>query len=279
MAAKKARHYTQSTLKKLYGRAGNRCAFPGCDVELLPADSDTNLSEICHIEDANPNVFRPDRYNPNMSDDERRDYKNLILLCRNHHKATDDPECHSADELRKMKRDHEDFIREQTVKSNSIAKHPSLLGKVVKILGKERFFTEDGDLKLIAPDPEAKIAYNSIVRFRYLIEGLRIYQGKLNKIYEEIEKEGTSTKDVLLLNIHSIYLKEKSKYRGLQAIKANSDTIIEEIFNVLSARVDTQLGVDYALSEEIIENAINIILVDAFLRCKILEEPINDPEP
>jgi len=177
-----------------------------------------------------------------------------------------------------MKKDHEDFIRRQTAKSNSIAKHPSLLGKIIRILGEKLFFTNEGDLPLIAPDPEAKIKYNHIKRFRYLFEDLRVYQGKLNKIYEEIEIEGAPTKDVLLFNIHALYLKEKSKYNSLEAIRANSDAIIEGIINVLYSRVDSGLAEDNALNEETIENGINIILVDAFMRCKILEEPINDPE-
>jgi hypothetical protein len=85
MANNQSRNYSITTIKRLYTFSGNRCAFPECDVKFLNWEDDTNFSNICHIEDANPNTHKADRYNPNMSYKERADYKNLILLCPNHH--------------------------------------------------------------------------------------------------------------------------------------------------------------------------------------------------
>ncbi|WP_415282467.1 HNH endonuclease [Candidatus Nitrososphaera sp. FF02] len=45
------------------------------------------FGEICHIEAAESGG---PRYNSKQTDEDRRHYDNLILLCRNHHKATDD---------------------------------------------------------------------------------------------------------------------------------------------------------------------------------------------
>lgn len=44
------------------------------------------IGEICHIEGEKPGSAR---YNDMMSNKQRNDFDNLILLCRNHHKEVD----------------------------------------------------------------------------------------------------------------------------------------------------------------------------------------------
>lgn len=36
-------------VKVLWGRSGNRCAFPGCKIELTPDGSKSTLGEMAHI--------------------------------------------------------------------------------------------------------------------------------------------------------------------------------------------------------------------------------------
>lgn len=68
---------TLQTLKKLFALSGNRCAFPQCEFPIV--DSKGNiLGQICHIEAAEKNG---PRYNPKQTDEERRSFDNLLLLC------------------------------------------------------------------------------------------------------------------------------------------------------------------------------------------------------
>lgn len=102
---------TPTTIKKLFALSGNLCAFPGCTQKLV--DDDENLTaEICHIEAAKPGG---ERFNINQTDEERRDFANLILLCPNHHKVTDDVAKYSVDVLGEMKRKHESQSHEKTI--------------------------------------------------------------------------------------------------------------------------------------------------------------------
>lgn len=81
-----------------------------------------NLSEkFCHIEAAE---VVGERYNPNQSDEDRRDYSNLILLCNEHHVETNDVNEFPVSKLKEMKRLHEEKftkesfnINEETLKS------------------------------------------------------------------------------------------------------------------------------------------------------------------
>lgn len=274
--AKKSRYYTSLTIKRLYALSGNRCAFPGCDKTFVNSEDDTNFSNICHIEDANPNTHKADRYNPEMSDDQRHNYPNLILLCTNHHIETNDPLKYPVQVLKRIKREHEESIKKGLAESNTISKYPSILSEVINQIGSSLLNEEFGEDATKAPDPEEKIKYNNVVRYRPIIEEYRVYQGKLNAVYGEIERAGSLKKSFLLQNVKSLYLYEKGKYPDITSIRDNADTIFENIKNEIWRILDSSPNLRSDLPIEAIDIGILIIMVDAFIRCKILEEPITN---
>ena len=250
----------RKTIKCLYALSGNQCAFPGCDVVFVSSEDETNISHICHIEAAEEGG---ERYNPNSNDEERRSFKNLILLCPNHHKVTDDVQTYTADVLREMKRTHQ----AKMLKPAKLQKNPSVLKDIIKLIGRKLFDTQVSDIQTV-PNPQEKIQYNNIIRYKPIIEEYKVYQGKLNKLYEEIEKAGSTKKEFLLLNIRNIYLKEKAEFDTIDKIRTNADNIIDRIKDKLWELVE-----DSDLDREVIEVALIILIVDAFMRCNILEEP------
>ena len=275
MANNQSRNYLRLTIERLYSLSGNRCAFPGCDVKLLNWEDDTNLSNICHIEDANQNTHKADRYNQNMSDKERADYSNLILLCPNHHIETNDPNKYSVVSLKIMKREHEKKIDTLHGGKNLIAKYPSVLSAVINQIGSILLEDDFEDIGKKAPDTEEKILYNNVITYKSIIEEFSIYQGKLNGIYDEIEKQGSSKKSFLLQNIKTLYLKEKGKFVNIEAIRDNADLIFENIENEIWKILESSSNLSSSLPIESIKMGILIVMVDAFMRCKILEEPIR----
>lgn len=76
---------TITTVKRLFAESGNQCSFPEC-VQILVDAEGVIYGEICHI--AARNADGP-RYDVHMADEERREYGNLLLLCRNHHARID----------------------------------------------------------------------------------------------------------------------------------------------------------------------------------------------
>ena len=251
---------TPKTKLRLYALSGNKCAFPDCDVIFVSPENESNISNICHIEAAEEGG---ERYNPNSNDEERRSFENLILLCPNHHKVTDDVQTYTVDVLRAMKRTHE----AKMLKPSELQKNPSALNDIIKLIGGKLFDTQTNDVQT-APNPQEKIQYNNVIRYKPVIEEYRVYQGKLNKLYEEIEKAGSTRKEFLLLNIKNIYLKEKVEFDTRDKIRANADNIIDNIKDTLWKLVE-----DTNLDREVIEVALTILIVDAFMRCNILEEP------
>ena len=268
---KKSRRYLPSMLKKLYALSGNQCAFPDCKVVFVNSDEETNISNICHIEAAE---LGGQRYNPNSTDEYRRSYDNLILLCPNHHIQTNDVNKYTVEVLRKMKKDHEDKIRQLLSEQNVLIKYPSALNKVIMLIGRAIGDISEANDPENPPNSEQKISYNNVIRYKPVIQLYSAYQGKLNKIYAEIEKQGSSLKEIILMNINTLYLKEKWKYQTFDDLKTNADNIIESIEKKLWEIVDNSAN-EVDLDYEAISISILIILVDAFMRCNILEEPVK----
>lgn len=94
---------TLSTLRALFARSGNRCAFPGCQHPLVNEDG-LFIAEVCHNKAAEPGG---PRYDPEQSDEDRRALANLIVLCHRHHVETDVVEVYSFGRLEGIKNQHE----------------------------------------------------------------------------------------------------------------------------------------------------------------------------
>ena len=93
----------QNVKLALYALSGNQCAFPGCDAPVFEEES--IVGEICHINARSPGG---PRFIAGLSNEELHASANLLLLCRKHAKIIDDhPEEYPAEQLRKMKADHE----------------------------------------------------------------------------------------------------------------------------------------------------------------------------
>jgi hypothetical protein len=91
------------TIKRLFARSGNRCAFPRCSSPIV--EGMTVVGKICHIKarsEGGP------RYDPLQTSAERHGYDNLILLCGRHHDVIDDDTvAYTVERLQQMKSAHE----------------------------------------------------------------------------------------------------------------------------------------------------------------------------
>ncbi len=102
-------------------RSGDFCALPGCNRRLTP-DTDSgdpiNVGEAAHItgeHDGKGRYKRSARYDPNMSDEQRNHFSNLIYLCGTCHTTIDAiPQGENefpVERLRAIKAEHEAKVR------------------------------------------------------------------------------------------------------------------------------------------------------------------------
>jgi len=111
MNAMSNRNILKSTRKILWGKSGGKCAISKTDLVQKKADNQNYPVGIeAHIEGLNPNSAR---YNPNMSDDERNSYENLILVCPTcHTKIDNNTDTYTVKKLKKIKEEHEKWVEE-----------------------------------------------------------------------------------------------------------------------------------------------------------------------
>lgn len=97
----------------MIARSGNRCAYPGCGVDLAidaknPGDRPKATGKVAHIAAASPGG---PRYDATMTTAERGSAENLIYLCGPHHDAVDSQlEHHTREFLLEAKRVHEEAV-------------------------------------------------------------------------------------------------------------------------------------------------------------------------
>lgn len=93
-----------ATIKALFARSRNRCAFPDCASPVVE-DTGTVTAEICHIRALSP---RGPRYDKDQTPEERNSAANFILMCGRHHKIIDtETRRYTAATLLQIKQEHE----------------------------------------------------------------------------------------------------------------------------------------------------------------------------
>ncbi len=94
---------TEATIKVLFALSGNRCAFPGCSHSLVN-DSGQVVSQVAHIKGVKPKAAR---FDPDADAEDLRQPENLVILCYEHHIASDDATIYTVERMREIKRAHE----------------------------------------------------------------------------------------------------------------------------------------------------------------------------
>jgi hypothetical protein len=268
-----ARRYSTQTTRMLDMYSGGECYHPECVKKLIGEDGLSIVGKRCHISAASPDG---PRYDAAMTDEERSDFGNLILLCDEHHVIIDNKANegkYTVEVLKRWKTNHERKIGELLASKDLLSKHPLALNRVVNLMGRKIAEILDFPEAANAPNTTQKIHYNDLIRWGARIKDFAPYQGKLNKIYEEVEKEGSTKKDLVLYNIKNLYIEVKMKYGLVNEIKDGSDRIFDHVYDRLIEIMELAPNKLEDLDQETIRFSLMVIIVDAFMRCKIMEEP------
>lgn len=117
-------------------RSGDRCALPDCGRGLSPGSDNgdpINVGEAAHIageHDGKGTTKRSARYDPNMTDEARNHYSNLIYLCSTCHTKIDaipqGERDYPVERLQELKADHEKRVREAVTEAFADVGFPEL---------------------------------------------------------------------------------------------------------------------------------------------------------
>lgn len=142
----------------------------------------------------------------------------------------------------------------------------SNLVKLVGILAQENLAKHDKTHNISAFAIEDKISFNNLEQAKPIIDDYAIYHARLAEIYTEFDKDGRNKSFSVLQEIRRLYL---------QAISSDNNSPVD-IFHDVCAKVieviqNSRNPIDISLEE--LHVCVDIIVVDAFIRCKIFENP------
>jgi hypothetical protein len=129
------------------------------------------VAQVCHIAAASPGG---ERHDPNMAEEERRGYGNLILLCYRHHVETNDTLVYDAPAMQRIKANHESQFKETPYRPSeeavaAITREAAAYWREIRLRNREQSsFPEDIRMEI---DVEADA--NKLFReIREMLEGL-----------------------------------------------------------------------------------------------------------
>jgi uncharacterized membrane protein YjjP (DUF1212 family) len=78
---------------------------------------------------------------------------------------------------------------------------------------------------------------------------------------------------LVLYNIKRIYQSIRIDYEGIEKIRENADSIIDKVVEDIYDKINKASNKLDDLDQETLNFGLMIVIVDAFMRCNILEEP------
>ncbi len=166
----------------------------------------------------------------------------------------------------KRQREIYEFIKDELGEDIDIVKLDSNLAAIINILSLEKWDNSNSDDSYNSFEIDRKIQYNELDDAREIIEEFCIYYKKVDEKYTEFDLLGANKSNSVLNSIRKEYRKLKKT--------GNKDDVFFETIESIKSKVLESKNIDNIPIDEI-ELCIDILVVDAFIRCKIFENPKN----
>ena len=156
------------------------------------------------------------------------------------------------------------FIKKELGNEIDIVKLDSNLATVINILAKEKWDEVNKPDPLDRFEIDRKIVYNDLDSAKSLIEEYSLYYGKVDAKYSEFDSLGSNKSNSVLATFKREYLKLK---KG-----ENADRVFFSVIDAIKNKIlESANYVQIPIDE--LELCVDILTVDAFIRCKIFQNP------
>jgi len=162
-----------------------------------------------------------------------------------------------------IKKIHE-FIKDELGSEIDPSKLDSNLATIINILSKEKWHESDGNIDVNPFEIDRKISFNDLKNKSDLIHDNKIYHHIVEEKYTQFDSLGKNKSISVLSKIRRFYLNNKNKNDADTTFSLVIDEVIDE---VLSSDNFQKIPL------EELEMCVEILVVDAFIRCKIFKNP------
>jgi hypothetical protein len=163
-----------------------------------------------------------------------------------------------------------EFIKKELGTEIEPQKIESNLATIIEVIAREDWnkpepFIETRDFAI-----EEKITYNQLDSARALIDDYKIHVGRIDKIYGEFDRQGANKSLSVLDGMRRIYSEHKNK-------SANPDKLFFDVIDTVTQRIRDSANFNPIPSDEL-DLCVAILVVDAFIRCKIFKNPVGNTD-
>lgn len=159
-----------------------------------------------------------------------------------------------------------EFIKKELIPEIDPMKLESNLATVITIISKENWNKKDAVSEVNSFEIDRKISFNNLNSAKDIIGEYYLHYGRIDKIYSEFDSQGFNKSSTVLSAFKDEYLRAK--------INLTNDLLFFKVIDEMILRVlNSSNYVPIPLEE--LEQCIKILTVDAFIRCKIFENPEN----
>lgn len=160
-----------------------------------------------------------------------------------------------------------DFFKKELGREEDTIKLDSNLAIVVDILSKEKL--DEGNNSITVEDSfeiDRKISFNDLNASSLIINDYSVHYNRLDKIYSEFDLSGVNKSKSVLDAIRMKYVKNLKLKKDDELFLLILDNVKKTIIQSTNFK---KMAVD------MLDLCVNIIVVDAFIRCKIFKNPNN----
>jgi len=158
------------------------------------------------------------------------------------------------------------FVKKELVNEIDPLKLESNLAAVINILSKEDWNKKELVGEINSFEIDRKISHNNLNSAITIINDHSLHHTRVDKIYTEFDLQGSNKSNSVLSTIRQEYAKLKGNLSDDDLFFAIISKVQEKVLNSSNY---TSIPFDE------LELCINILVVDAFIRCKIFENPEN----
>lgn len=157
------------------------------------------------------------------------------------------------------------YLEESILPATADERRPSVITYVINRLADEPLaeIAINPDTKSF--DLEPKIDINSLKKWRHIISKYTVFSLLVDKIYRAYDEQGVNKSFAVLSSLHDLYLNLASELTG----DALFDKLLESVYDI----VNKDYEYNESLTREELQVNIKIVLVDAFVKCKIFKKP------
>lgn len=171
----------------------------------------------------------------------------------------------SLEDIDKMKEIY-DFVCKELKPDINLKKIDSDLVKLINILSQENLDESLYPATNLPFEIQEKIDFNRLGSLNSLIKDNAIYSKKLNEKYEEFDRLGANKSRAILNVMKATYQKIEKQYN-------DAESLFYQIIEVIIGKVKAEMQEYNSISHEELELYVPIIVVDAFMKCKIFKNP------